>query len=96
MFEARPHFHAFSVNLSHSLTGAAIALVGASSLLGTQDDPGNAWVETVSQAESPSHLVIDQFSSPGRSDSQLEKNTTAQATTKNSRMYTQGFKPFTH
>ena len=95
MFEARPHRHALSVNLSHSLTGAAISLLGASCLLGTPDDSRHAWVETGSQAESSSPLVSYQFSSPGRSDVQFEKNTTAQATTKNSRMYTQGFQPFT-
>ena len=95
MFEARPHRHALLVNLSHSFTGAAIALLGASCLVGTTDDSRNAWVETRSQAETSSRLVSDQFSSSERSDDQFEKNTTAQATTKNSRMYAQGFQPFT-
>ena len=95
MFEARPHLHALSVNLSHSLTGAAIALLGASCLLGTPDDSSNAWVKAGSQAQSPSRLVSQQPPALGRSDGQLEKNTTAQATTKNSRMYTQGFQPLT-
>ena len=95
MFEAWPHLHALSVNLNHSLTGAAIALLGASCLLGTPDDSGYAWVEAGHQAPSPPRLVSHQRSAPGRSDVQFEKNTTAQATTKNSRMYTQGFQPFT-
>ena len=95
MFEAWPHLHALSVNLSHSLTGAAIALFGASCLLGTPDHSRNPWVKAGSQAQSASRLVSQQLPAPGRSDGQFEKNTTAQATTKNSRMYTQGFQPFT-